>query len=146
MIDNLFKNIGDKIKGLARGIFIVEAIGSIISGLTMMFIDEDLILYGFCTMILGPIAAWVGSWLLYAFGELVEKTSDNANYTKAILDKLNSKKPDETKAEPRYTNINTGRNTINTAVTSTDRVHCWRCERCGLMRTKSPCEHCGNLK
>ena len=53
-------------------IFVIEAIGAILSGLVMIFSGEYLILYGLLTIVLGPIAAWVGSWLLYALGELVE--------------------------------------------------------------------------
>ncbi|MDY5940028.1 MAG: hypothetical protein SPJ23_00045 [Eubacteriales bacterium] len=74
MLDNLYENIGGKIKNLAKWIFIIEAIGSIIAGLVLLFTDEDLILYGLLTLVCGPIFAWVGSWILYAFGELVEDT------------------------------------------------------------------------
>ncbi len=68
----MYDNIGGKIKGLAKTMFIVEAIGAIITGLVLLSIDEDLIGYGLLTLVCGPIVAWVGSWLLYAFGELVE--------------------------------------------------------------------------
>ena len=74
MLDNLYENIGGKIKNCAKGIFIIEAIGSIIAGLVLLFTDEDLILYGLLTLVCGQIVAWVGSWILYAFGELVEDT------------------------------------------------------------------------
>ena len=74
MLDNLYENIGSKIKNWAKVIFIIEAIGSIIAGLVLLFTDEDLILYGLLTLVCGPIVAWVGSWILYAFGELVEDT------------------------------------------------------------------------
>ena len=72
MLDNLYENIGSKIKNWAKWIFIVEAIGAIITGVVLMATDEDLIVYGLLTLVCGPIIAWVGSWILYAFGELVE--------------------------------------------------------------------------
>ena len=72
MLDNLYENIGRKIKNWAKWIFIVEAIGAIITGFVLLCLDEDFILYGLLAMILGPFVAWVGSWILYAFGELVE--------------------------------------------------------------------------
>ena len=72
MLDNLYTNIGGKIKNWAKWIFIIEAIGTIITGLVLLSTDEDLIGYGLLTLVCGPIVAWVGSWLLYAFGELVE--------------------------------------------------------------------------
>ena len=72
MFDNLYENIGGKIKNWAKWIFIFEAIGAVIAGLVLLFTDEDLILYGLLTAICGPIVAYVSSWILYAFGELVE--------------------------------------------------------------------------
>ena len=72
MLDNLYENIGSKIKNWAKWIFVIEAIGAVITGLVLLFTDEDLILYGLLTLVCGPIVAWVGSWILYAFGELVE--------------------------------------------------------------------------
>ena len=79
MLDNLYENIGGKIKSWAKWIFIVEAIGAIITGIyfvhrgiTASFDSEPDILLGFLILLLGPIVAWVSTWLLYAFGELVE--------------------------------------------------------------------------
>ena len=46
MLDNLYKNRGGKIKNLAKWIFIIEAIGAIITGLIWLDTDVDLILYG----------------------------------------------------------------------------------------------------
>ena len=72
MLDNLYENIGSKIKNWAKWIFVIEAIGAVITGLVLLFTDEGLILYGLLTLVCGPIVAWVGSWILYAFGQLVE--------------------------------------------------------------------------
>ena len=75
MLDNLYENIGGKIKNWAKWIFIVEAICAIITSVALFSeaeYNEIFILYGFLTIILGPIVAWVGSWILYAFGQLVE--------------------------------------------------------------------------
>ncbi len=91
MLENLYANIGNKIKGLAKAAFIVEAIGAIVTGLVLLFTDEELILYGFLTLICGPIIAWVSSWILYAFGELVEKTCDNQSNTNMIVKLLKEK-------------------------------------------------------
>lgn len=76
-MDNMYDNIGGKIKRLAKWTFIVEAIGAIIAGLVLMgrygSTYTDLVC-GFLLFVGGPIVAWVSSWLLYAFGELVEDT------------------------------------------------------------------------
>lgn len=77
----MYDNIGGKIKGLAKVGFIVEAIAAVITGIALMASDEDLIPIGLLVMLLGPIVAWVSSWLLYGFGELVDKTCDIARNT-----------------------------------------------------------------
>ena len=102
MLDNLYENIGGKIKNLAKWIFIVEAIGAIITGLVFLFTDEDFILYGLLIMILGPIVAWVGSWILYAFGELVDTAYINKNNTTKITGLLTQIAAREKQKEVKY--------------------------------------------
>ncbi len=75
MLDNLYENIGGKIKNWAKWIFIVEAIFAIITGVILILAGIEFELYillGMLTLLFGPIVAWVSSWILYAFGELVE--------------------------------------------------------------------------
>jgi hypothetical protein len=72
----MYDNIGGKIKGLAKASFIVAAIAEVITGIALMATDEDLIGYGLLVMFVGPIVAWVSSWLLYGFGELIDKACD----------------------------------------------------------------------
>lgn len=79
----MYDNIGGKIKGLAKVIFIIEAAICVIAGLVLASEDEA----GILLLLLGPAVAWISSWLLYGFGELIEKTSviayntSNANKT-----------------------------------------------------------------
>ena len=136
MLDNLYKNIGDKVKGLAQFIFCAEAISAIITGFIMIIADSDLLLYGLLTIICGPIIALLSSWLLYAFGELVEKTCDNENNTRQILKEL-QQRPVITQKETSAVT------TTAPAPTYNPRTHKWMCSGCGNMRTQSPCEHCG---
>ena len=84
MLDNLYENIGGKIKNWAKWIFIIEAIGAVITGIALLATDDDFILVGLLTLFCGPLVAYVGSWILYAFGELVEKTSDTNNVIRKI--------------------------------------------------------------
>ena len=74
-----YENIGNKIKGLAQMAFVVGAIAAVITGIALMATDEDLILYGLLVLIVGPIIAWVSSWLLYGFGQLIENTDKEDN-------------------------------------------------------------------
>ena len=77
----MYDNIGGKIKVLAKVSFIVEAIAAVIAGIAFMIEDDEFILMGLLIMILGPVVAWVSSWMLYGFGELVDKTCEIARNT-----------------------------------------------------------------
>ena len=70
----MYGNIGGKIKGLAVALFCLGAILSILYGISMAASSEYMIFIGLLIIILGPIVAWISSWLLYGFGELIEKT------------------------------------------------------------------------
>lgn len=76
----MYDNIGRKIKGLAKAVFIVEAIAAVITGIVLMASYLNPII-GLLVMVVGPLVAWVSSWLLYGFGELIDKTCDIARST-----------------------------------------------------------------
>ena len=78
----MYDNIGEKIKGLAKAAFIVEAIAAAIMGITILASDEDLIFTGLLVLLVGPIIAWVSSWLLYGFGELIDRVCEIAKNTR----------------------------------------------------------------
>ena len=102
MLDNLYENIGGKIKNWAKWIFIVEAIGAVMAGITLIATDDDLILAGLLTLFCGPIVAYVGSWILYAFGELVEDVHairDKEGTTKEVNAKRKAEKKIKREAE-----------------------------------------------
>ena len=85
MLDNWYTNIGGKIKSLAKWTFVAEAIGAIITGL--FYLIELGVEDGWWALLIiffGPIAAYVSSWFLYAFGQLVENTYDITNQNAAI--------------------------------------------------------------
>lgn len=68
----MYDNIGGKVKLLAKIVFIVEAIVAVIAGIALLATDDSFAFVGLLTLFCGPIIAWVGSWILYAFGVLVE--------------------------------------------------------------------------
>lgn len=86
-VDEMYIDIGKKIKGWAKWIFIFGAIMSVIGAIVMLFTaqDNERIYTALLTLLLGPAFAWVSSWLLYAFGELVDKTCENERNTQNIL-------------------------------------------------------------
>lgn len=76
IIDSLYNNIGGKIKIWAKWVFIVEALFAIISGIYMIAdgfeVDDFVLISGIVTVIFGPCVALISTWLLYAFGQIVE--------------------------------------------------------------------------
>lgn len=70
----MFNRIGSKIKGLALIITWLGIIISCVSGFVLINGHDEQILIGSIVMIGGSLAACVSSFLLYGFGELIEKT------------------------------------------------------------------------
>lgn len=77
----MYDNIGGKLKGLATTICVIEVIAAVISGIALMASNEHLAVVGLLVMIIGSLFAWISSWLLYGFGELIEKTCEIAKNT-----------------------------------------------------------------
>lgn len=73
-----YENIGSKIKSLAKTSFVVEAIAAVITGIALLLaeIDEGDFPFGLLVILAGPIVAWVSSWLIYGFGEIIDKLCD----------------------------------------------------------------------
>ena len=85
-IYRLYTNIGMKIKRLAIILFIVGTVLSIITGVLLLI--DDLMLdgsmfggelwwLGLLLMVFGPLVSLLCTWLLYGYGELIDKTCDN---------------------------------------------------------------------
>ena len=78
----MFKNIGVKIKGFAQIVCWLGIIGSIIPGLVLIGIGSEIeygggiVFLGILIAIDGSIASWIGSFLTYGFGELIDKTCE----------------------------------------------------------------------
>ena len=127
-MDSFYENIGGKLKGWAKFIFVAEAIGAIIGGINLL--GNDAVVAGLLLLFFGPIAALISTWLLYAFGELVEKTAANEENTRAILKKLEATNPAPKAPKP-------------VSKPTAPQTHAWRCTNCNSMTTTTPCEHCG---
>ncbi len=100
-IRNSYSDIGKKIKEWAVWIFIVEAVAAIIAGIAGAFVffsewvtssgDDEIILGVIFCLLATPLAIlieFVGTWILYGFGELIDKTVENERNTRNILDIL----------------------------------------------------------
>ena len=71
-MENMFDNIGGKLKGLAKVICWLGIIVTAISGLLVMVNGN--ILEGILAIVVGCLFSWIGSWALYGFGQLIENT------------------------------------------------------------------------
>lgn len=84
-INGIYRNIGGKIKGLAKWTFIISTIAAEIGGLVMLIegIDyaEELIPLALLTMVIGPIIMWISTWTLYGFGEIIDKLCEISRNT-----------------------------------------------------------------
>lgn len=72
----MLNNIGEKIKTLAKVLCWIGIILSVSTGILSLFGGIDYFLsFGFILLFLGPLLSWIGSFLLYGFGELIAKTT-----------------------------------------------------------------------
>ena len=136
-MDALYGNIGGKLKGWALGIFITESIAAVIFAFVLM--SADWLLAGFLTLIAGPLVAWVSSWLLYAFGELVEKTAKNEENTAEMVKLLRGMQRKESQSAEKI-------NTAPAPKLTMDDV--WYCGNCGKrnLSNHNKCWGCGQPK
>jgi hypothetical protein len=85
----MWYDIGGKIKILAKIVFWVGIVGSIIIGLVYSLehqSDHFLIFVGVVLIFVGIFISLVSSWLIYGFGELIEKTAEIAYNIKIAND------------------------------------------------------------
>ncbi len=82
----MFENVGKRIKEIAKLLFAIGVVLSVLLFIVMLILaipnfdygDEALgvvfLLIGIFSIIIGPVISWLSVLLLYAFGELVQKT------------------------------------------------------------------------
>ena len=76
----MFNDIGGKIKSLAVFCAFLGIAASIITGLILIFTSKS---YnptantGLIIIVAGSLGSWIGSFSMYGFGELIEKTCEN---------------------------------------------------------------------
>ncbi len=69
----MFDNIGRKIKNLAFVFCIIGIVFSMVAGVSLFAEEEGL--RGAIYILAGITISWIGNFLLYGFGELIENTS-----------------------------------------------------------------------
>ncbi|MBQ8759145.1 MAG: hypothetical protein IJZ20_05575 [Clostridia bacterium] len=79
----MYNNIGQKIKHFATALFVIGTICSTLTGFyIVMFLHLEMAAVGILVIIIGSFLSWVSTFLLYGFGELIEKTTEIADNTK----------------------------------------------------------------
>ena len=85
----MYEDIGGKIKGLAKTVCIIGIVISCIYGVIMLFVGG---LAGFFAGILiagiGSLSSWLGTLMMYGFGEMIDAQITAANNTTLILGTL----------------------------------------------------------
>lgn len=75
----MFQNIGKKIKTLAVVVCWIGIAGSVIGGIVMCAVGADssggdlLIGLGLPLIFLGPLLSWIGSFVLYGYGDMITR-------------------------------------------------------------------------
>ena len=100
-----FDNIGGKIKNLAKWscwitILLLWIFAAICAIIMIAGGTPEQIFYMIVIALVGPFVVWIGSWTMYAFGEFVERTCDNEDNTRLILEKLTPPKTIKTVIDP----------------------------------------------
>lgn len=84
----MYNNIGGKIKTLAFALFVVFTILSIIFAIALILSEYIVFrIFGLIFLFIGPFLAYISSFTLYGYGELVEKTSNIEELLKIVIEK-----------------------------------------------------------
>lgn len=143
----MFDNIGSKIKNLAQGVCFIGIACSVICGISFLAIDEDLFLVGLLVAVIGALCSWLGTFLLYGFGELIERVT-------SIDEKMKGSTP-PVYEEPSTFYVRTPapapsvpdpRPAASSSSPALDKV--WYCGYCGTQNTNisAQCKGCGRYK
>ena len=84
----MYDNISGKIKTLAMVQCFIGTGFSIIAGFVLLLGKEGLL--GLLVMVLGAVSSWMFSFLIYGFGELIEKTAQIERNTRPAKNVANA--------------------------------------------------------
>lgn len=143
----MFKNIGGKIRVWAMFMCWVGIIVSVLVGGSFICygigLDPDRaifmgdktsgILTGVLILLAGSLASWIGSFVLYGFGQLVEKTEENNQYLCALVN-----------AGEVSRDVYNDFFSKHPAAPSTT----WVCKKCGTVNplSRASCKNCGEYR
>ncbi|GEM_PF-1875635 len=119
----MYKNIGKKIKALAVISFIIGAVASIVGAIVLFVLSQEwgapeevLIASGIMLIIIGPLVSWIGSFLIYGYGELVQRTINIEEFVKIEYFKPDQTQKNNTTTFPKTTSQSNIANTNKVSV------------------------------
>lgn len=85
----LYGNIGGKIKTLAVIFCVLGVLFSVISGIFTIVVDASTIsvVKGILVILVGAVLSWIGSFVLYGFGQMVENSDKLVALKQQEIDK-----------------------------------------------------------
>ena len=98
----MFGEIGKKIKILITVVVILTSLLCIIMGTCMLFDanrDQSMRILGVILAVAGPISCWISGFLIYGFGELIDKVCTIEKRLSEIHHSLNLPRDNEWKSE-----------------------------------------------
>ena len=126
----MYKNIGKKIKTLAKVLAWIGIVLTVILGISAIMLDlgrTQATVIGACYLFLGPVFSWLGSLVLYGFGQLVDNSDRIANHLAPEVSAVKARKqqpePDETVED------------------LPERL----CSECGRILREDDCPFCGHI-
>ena len=139
----MYDNIGNKIKILAQIICVFGVVASVILGLVICFRTNEFNEIGLLYILIGSISSWISSFIIYGFGELIEKVC-------SIEKKVGTSKSNVF--------LKTENSSINNLIDTTSQKeqetneakdigfvkHKWRCSNCNNMISEEKCPYCGH--
>ena len=138
----MFNNIGEKIKALAEVTCVLGMIASA-CGAVALWAQNDpytpTIFLGVLVLGLGCLGSWVGSFITYGFGQLIENTDSIHTDNMEIQRLLKKQNEDSTGSTPSPTpaahraSTNTSKRWGDESAPANEE---WTCPKCGLRNSK----------
>lgn len=128
----MFDNIGSKIKDLALIVCWLGITISVISGLAIILSNEETVFVGLLIVLLGSAGSWIGSLVVYGFGQLIENSDTLVEISKHSI----SNTPKESSVFP---SSNTD---ITDNVSKGNDIHCPHCDRKITVPEGTICANC----
>ena len=82
----MFDNIGGKIKTLAKVVCWIGIIASCLCGIILIGINTNTAFIGFMVLIVGSFSSWIGSFMTYGLGQLIENSDILVENSTILID------------------------------------------------------------